>query len=66
MSGMKANPKREDALDQLIRKEIGSANNRRLLGRMPAFKVDADMPDQFNDLLAELDRAENGRSRARS
>lgn len=66
MSGMKANTMREDALDQLIRKEIGSANNRRFLARMPAFKLDADMPDHFNDLLAELDRAENGRSRARS
>ncbi|MBX9463831.1 MAG: hypothetical protein KL840_12895 [Aquamicrobium sp.] len=66
MSETKANTTREEALDQLIRKEIGSANNRRFLARMPAFKLDADMPDHFNDLLAELDRAENGRSRARS
>lgn len=64
MSGTKANMKREGGLDELIRKEIGSANNRRFLTRMPAFKVDADMPERLGELLAELDRAETGRSRA--
>lgn len=64
MSGTKANMKREGALDELIRKEIGSANNRRFLTRLPAFKVDADMPERLSELLAELEMAEAGRSRA--
>lgn len=63
MSNTKANLKREEALDELIRKEIASSNNRRFLTRMPAFKVDADMPERLSKLLAELDKAEAGRSR---
>jgi hypothetical protein len=45
-------------LSGMIRKELGRDTNRRFLGRMPAFKTDGDMPQQFRVLLGELDRAE--------
>lgn len=58
MSETKVNMKREEELNELIRKEISSASNRRLLARMPAFRLDADMPETLSALLGELDRAE--------
>lgn len=65
MSEMKANMKREEGLDKLIRKQIGSESNRRFLSRMPAFKLDADVPDRLSALLGQLDAAESATSRSK-
>ena len=45
-------------LTDVIRGELGSSTNRRFLARMKAFRLEADMPDQFGSLLARLDSAE--------
>lgn len=58
MTQHKANIKGEKALSELIRKEIGSESNRRLLARLPAFKADGALPDRLIALLGEIDRAE--------
>ena len=62
MTEEKAIMKRKGSLKDVIRNEIGSDTNRRFLGRMQAFKLDAEMPDQFKLLLGELDRRESARS----
>ncbi|MEO3386877.1 hypothetical protein [Mesorhizobium sp. CAU 1741] len=62
MTEEKASMKRKGSLKDLVRKELGSDTNRRFLGRMKAFKLDGDIPDQFKSLLGELDQAENARS----
>ncbi|MEO3997775.1 hypothetical protein [Mesorhizobium sp. CAU 1732] len=64
MSETKAKQMRERALTKVIRKEIGSDTNRRMLARIPAFKPTMDVPDEFVALLGELDRAER-RNRGR-
>ena len=48
----------EKALSDLIRKELVSESNRRLLDRIPDFKPDAELPEHFRNLLGQLDRAE--------
>ena len=48
----------DTALSDLIRKELGSDGNRRLLARIPAFRADADLPERLLALLGELDAAE--------
>lgn len=57
----KADMKNERALKDLIRKELVSRTNRRFLSRMSAFKPENEMPEQFNVLLNQLDRAERAR-----
>lgn len=57
------NPGRETELPELIRRQIGTAINRRHLSRIPAFALDQDLPDEMARLLAELDAAERGARR---
>jgi hypothetical protein len=58
----KANGRGEGRLREVIRKELGSENNRRFLSRIPTFRPDADTPDALLSLLGDLDRAERDRS----
>jgi hypothetical protein len=51
-------PKRIDALRDEIRRQFGSPGTLRHLRSLPALQVDPDLPDDFRDLLARLDRAE--------
>ena len=62
MTEEKADMKRKKSLTDLVREELGSDTNRRFLGRMQAFKLELDMPEQFRALLGELDQAEGRRS----
>ena len=62
---MKANMKRERALPDVIRKELGSDTNRRFLARMPAFRPESGMPERLSRLLGELDDIENARACSR-
>ena len=61
MSEEKADMRKERALTDLIRKELGSETNRRFLARVPAFRADAELPERLCALLGELDRAEGAR-----
>lgn len=49
------------ALQQEIRKQLGSAAVKRFAESLPAFGVEKSMPDRFLSLLAELDNAESDR-----
>lgn len=62
MSEAKATMKMKRALASTIRKELGSDTNRRFLGRMQAFKLEAEIPDRLSTLLRSLDRAERMKS----
>ncbi|MGO4836821.1 hypothetical protein AB4144_31705 [Rhizobiaceae sp. 2RAB30] len=44
-----------------IRRQIGTADNKRFLRAMPLFKVDSELPDHLDHLLDEIDRAERER-----
>lgn len=52
-------------LPQMIRKELGAETNRRFLTRMPAFRLEGDVPDQLRALLQQLDQAEDDSRRIR-
>jgi len=56
---------RGKALGEVIRQQIGSDANRRLLARIGAFRADKDIPDGLRLLLAELDGAERSSRPAR-
>ena len=47
-----------DALAKDIRRQIGTQTNKTFLRRMPLFRVDAGLPEDFSVLLGELDAAE--------
>ena len=61
MNDVKANGRSETTLREIIRKELGSEANRRFLARMPAFRLEGPIPDEFRSLLGDLDRAERNR-----
>lgn len=65
MTKVKANMGKEKRLTDVIQRQIGTADNRRFLARMPAFRPDAKLPDNFQALLGELDRAEAAAGRSR-
>lgn len=48
----------ERKLSELIRRELASESNRGFLARMPAFRPDAELPEELRVLLSQLDRAE--------
>lgn len=50
----------EKELPEMIRRQIGTQANRRLLARLPGFALLHDTPDEFERLLAELDAVERG------
>lgn len=58
MTKTNAETKDNRSLHKLIRKEIGSASNRRYLARIPALQAQAELPDSFKELLSKLDMAE--------
>jgi hypothetical protein len=47
-----------------IRKQFVSPATARFLQALPSFKVDPDLPDRLDGLLAELDRTEREHRRA--
>ena len=51
-------------MDSGIRRQFGTEANRRYLRDLPIFRVDAKLPPTFDDLLEEIDRAEQKRKRA--
>ena len=56
-----SNSKSEDGegLSRIIRRQIGTQVNRRLIGRLPAFAPQGGpLPEQLSLLLDELDRVE--------
>lgn len=56
------NERLETDLPQLIRRQIGTAINRRHLSRIPGFALDRDLPDDLTRLLAEMDATERAAS----
>ena len=58
MTDTKARMNGRKALPELIANEISSEINRRFLTRMPAFRPAGELPDRFEALLGELERAE--------
>ncbi len=46
------------ALQEEIRKQLGSSSTTRFVRSLPAFQVDHAMPERLTSLLAELARAE--------
>jgi len=52
-----------DALAKDIRRQMATAENSRLLRRIPLFKVDYSTPTYMKDLLGQLERQDDaGRS----
>lgn len=63
MNNAKTNTMADEGLAQVIRSQIGSRANRRLLTGMEAFQAEQSLPDDLSSLLGKLDRAErSGRS----
>lgn len=56
MTGNNGNRSEELAAD--IRRQFGSEATKRFLRSLPAFRTEADIPDQFRDLLDRLDGIE--------
>jgi hypothetical protein len=56
---------RPNPLSAEIRRQIGTAANRRSLGAMPLFKIDPALTEEMTRLLSKIDRAER-RRRSRS
>ena len=48
-----------------IRRQIGSEATKRFLRLLPAFRTEADMPEQFTVLLDRLDHVEYGPANGR-
>ena len=46
---------------RLIRREIGTARNARFLQRLPVFKPEPDVPEEMQEMLARLEKAERDR-----
>jgi hypothetical protein len=46
---------------RLIRREIKTARNARFLQRLPAFKAEADIPEEMREMLVRLEKAERAR-----
>ncbi|WP_214476167.1 NepR family anti-sigma factor [Mesorhizobium sp. dw_380] len=42
-----------------VRRQLGAEAMTRFLRTLPAFRIEADIPDRFRDLLDRLDRVEN-------
>lgn len=61
----RSNGNQPTQLSAQIRRQIGTADNKRFLRAMPLFKVDRELPKDLDHLLDELDRAEK-RKRRRS
>jgi hypothetical protein len=53
---------KRDTLSDEVRRQFGSAGMSRFLRALPLFRIDLRMPDQFQNLLAELDRVETAGS----
>ena len=49
-------------MDIGIRRQFGTEANRRYLRDLPIFRVDSKLPPTFDDLLEEIDRAEQKRA----
>ena len=62
MKDVQSNSKGDKALREVIRKELGTETNRRFLSRMPAFRLERELPEALTSLLRELDSAECGRA----
>ena len=66
MKGSKAVPSdekhSENSLAREVRRQLGSHMNRRALNGLPAFRVDPATPLRFEQMLSDLDRAEQARS----
>lgn len=45
------------ATGRQIARQVRTAENRQLIRRLPLFKVEADLPDQFAALLERLEAA---------
>lgn len=50
--------RRDAGLPDLVRRQIGTAVNRRHLSRLPAFALEREVPDELTRLLADLEAAE--------
>ncbi|MCX7304004.1 MAG: hypothetical protein NTV73_06665 [Hyphomicrobiales bacterium] len=51
-------PSKPEILQEEIRRQFSSTEMTRFLRSLPAFKIDADVPDRFHDMLSQLDRVE--------
>lgn len=45
-------------MDSGIRRQFGTEANRHYLRNLPLFRIDPKLPNQFGDLLDEIDKAE--------
>ncbi|ESY77774.1 hypothetical protein X740_23075 [Mesorhizobium sp. LNHC221B00] len=46
----------EERLATEVRRQVGAKTMTRFLRTLPAFRIEADIPDRFKDLLDRLDR----------
>ena len=65
MTKAKTDGMADEALAQVIRTQIGSRANSRLLTRMGAFRAEQSLPDDLRSLLGELEHAERNARSAR-
>lgn len=49
-------------MDSGIRRQFGTEANRRYLRDLPIFRIDTQQTSNFEDLLEEIDRAEQKRN----
>lgn len=59
----RSNGHQPTSLSAEIRRQIGTADNKRFLRAMPLFKVDPKVPEELDHLLDEIDRAEKRKTR---
>lgn len=65
MYGVMTKSEKSKALPEMIRKEIASRANMRVISRMPDFAIDRTMPSDLEDLLESLNEAESERAKTR-
>lgn len=58
MTNVKMDDMLDEALVEVIRSQIGSRANRRLLARVDAFRIERALPDELRTLLGRVDQAE--------
>lgn len=55
---------RRSAVDSGVRRQIGTEANRRYLRELPIFRLDESVPSNFDDLLRQMERAEQRQQRS--
>ncbi|WP_099865807.1 hypothetical protein [Pararhizobium haloflavum] len=65
MQRQNANERAADpAIDRAVLNNIQTAPNRRMLGRIPSFRLEDETPEPMRDLLRRMEQAERRRTRS--